>query len=411
MLQTERIATPKTMQIRTLLHYLLFGNRQAILAIAANRHALWLGFLFVVSAGFAREYDGEDLLHEPWHLLIPVASSLAASLGLFTLTYGLAVWRGDRFRLFFRRYLSFLGLFWFTAPLAWLYAIPYERFLGPGEAVQANLVTLGLVSVWRVALMIRVLVVLMNHSAVAAIVLVLFFGDVLALILMNFLPIPIIDIMGGVRLSEGERVLRNLAATTCLFAGCSFPALLFATLFGAVKTRPRWELLPIETPSPLPSRGLRVLAVMSVTVWVVILPFTQPEQWLRFQVERAFKEGRIDDALAIMSAHQRNQFPPHWTPPPLRLDWAADGRPPLLDVLEAIETNEVAPWVREAYLQKLAASFGLNYRAANRERFVDFMRRLPEASNLLDEYAKKPDASKEWVEEIRREMHLVPPNR
>jgi len=28
---------------------------------------------------FAREYDGEDLLHEPWHLLLPLVASLATS--------------------------------------------------------------------------------------------------------------------------------------------------------------------------------------------------------------------------------------------------------------------------------------------------------------------------------------------
>src|SRR5262245_51273237 len=45
--------------ITTLLRYLT-GSREAIVAIAGNRNALWVGFLFVLSAGFAREYDGED---------------------------------------------------------------------------------------------------------------------------------------------------------------------------------------------------------------------------------------------------------------------------------------------------------------------------------------------------------------
>jgi len=60
------------MGIGTLLRYLI-GDRKAILAIAGSRHSLWIGFLFVLSAGLAREYDGEDLLHEPWHALIPLA--------------------------------------------------------------------------------------------------------------------------------------------------------------------------------------------------------------------------------------------------------------------------------------------------------------------------------------------------
>ena len=50
-----------------------------------------------------------------------------------------------------------------TAPLAWLYAIPYERFLSPVGATRANLWTLGLVAAWRVLLIIRVLVVLLSY--------------------------------------------------------------------------------------------------------------------------------------------------------------------------------------------------------------------------------------------------------
>src|SRR5262245_18201075 len=99
------------MGIGTLLRYLI-GDRQAILAIAGSRHSLWIGFLFVLSAGLAREYDGEDLLHEPWYAVIPLAASLASSLLLFTLAYGLAVGKGESGHEAPRRYLTFLGLFW-----------------------------------------------------------------------------------------------------------------------------------------------------------------------------------------------------------------------------------------------------------------------------------------------------------
>src|SRR5919204_6475497 len=123
------------MPIRTLLRYLL-GDRQAIFVIAADRWALVLGFLFVLSAGFAREYDGEDLLHEPWHAVLPVGASLLTSFLLFSLTYGVAKAKGASGPPFLAAYGVFLSLFWVTAPLAWLYAIPYQRFLGPVEATQ-----------------------------------------------------------------------------------------------------------------------------------------------------------------------------------------------------------------------------------------------------------------------------------
>ena len=112
--------------VGTLARYLA-GGREAILTIASSRHALWLGLLFVLSAGFAREYDGEDLLHEPGHLLLPLGASLVSSLLLFgVLSLGRATEEGEP--PWGLRYLSFLGLFWMTAPLAWLYAVPYELY-------------------------------------------------------------------------------------------------------------------------------------------------------------------------------------------------------------------------------------------------------------------------------------------
>src|SRR5262245_38898959 len=104
------------MTISTLIRYLM-GDREAILTLASTRHALWVGAVFVLSAGLAREYDGEDLLHEPWYLLIPFGASLASSFMLFGVAYGIAIAKGEPWRAFFPRYLSFLGLFWMTAPL------------------------------------------------------------------------------------------------------------------------------------------------------------------------------------------------------------------------------------------------------------------------------------------------------
>ena len=169
------------MGIRTLLRYLI-GDRSAILDIAASRRALWVGALFVLSAAFARDYDGEDLVHEPWYLVIPFGASILSSYFLFTFSY-LKVSTPDRGpRSFLAAYRSFLILFWMTALLAWLYAIPYERLLTPAQATAANLWTLGLVAVWRVALMVRVVSVLMGYTAVRAFFLVMAFADVVALL-------------------------------------------------------------------------------------------------------------------------------------------------------------------------------------------------------------------------------------
>lgn len=77
------------MSSKTLAQFLI-GNREAILRAASCPSALWVGLLFVFAAGIAREYDGEDLLHEPWHLLIPLAASLVSSAVLFLLVRWIA---------------------------------------------------------------------------------------------------------------------------------------------------------------------------------------------------------------------------------------------------------------------------------------------------------------------------------
>ena len=67
----------------------LLGSRDAITQIAVSPSALLIGALFTVSAGFAREYDGEDLLHEPWHALRPLGASLLSGTVLFGLIHGI----------------------------------------------------------------------------------------------------------------------------------------------------------------------------------------------------------------------------------------------------------------------------------------------------------------------------------
>ena len=46
--------------LRTLFGYLV-GHAASIRRVAGHPLSLWIGFAFVVAAGFAREYDGEDL--------------------------------------------------------------------------------------------------------------------------------------------------------------------------------------------------------------------------------------------------------------------------------------------------------------------------------------------------------------
>src|SRR5262249_39609344 len=103
---------------------------------------------------------------------------------------------------FWEQYLSLLGAFWMTAPLAWLYAVPYERFLSPHAAVDANLYTLGVVALWRLVLMVRIVEVCSGLRWSGAIFCVLFFSGVLATVAMVAylaLEMSVIPMMGGFR--------------------------------------------------------------------------------------------------------------------------------------------------------------------------------------------------------------------
>jgi hypothetical protein len=166
----------------------LAGRRSAILEVASNRGALIVGALLVLSAALARNYDQASLTNEPRRLLGPFAASLAISGPLFLTIYGIARWKGMESPGIGRAYLSFLGLYWMTAPLAWLYGIPYEAFLSPVEAVRANLWTLALVSAWRVALMVRVVSVVFNIRVRAAVPLVMLVADIAALTALHLVP-------------------------------------------------------------------------------------------------------------------------------------------------------------------------------------------------------------------------------
>ena len=136
----------------------LLGNRGAIERIAASRWGLWAGALLVASAGLARNYDHLFLLAEPEWILGPFGMSLFSAVLIWFM-----LWAGISFECAGKKgpaFRTFLTLFWLTAPCAWLYAIPAERFTDLLGATQWNFAFLIIVSVWRVALIVRAATVL-----------------------------------------------------------------------------------------------------------------------------------------------------------------------------------------------------------------------------------------------------------
>ncbi len=343
------------MKVSTLPRFLL-GSRSAILEVAASRVAIPVGVLLVVSAGLAREYDGEDLVHEPWHILRPLAASLVSGSLLFAIVAFAALAIRARKGTGtpptpLRAYLSFMGLFWMTAPLAWLYAIPYERMLSPVEAVEVNLWTLALVALWRVVLMSRVVGVVYGIGIVPAFFFVMLFADIVTFAAVSLAPTPIIDVMGGIRHSARDQLVADTTFLLQIYSVLSFPVWAIGALIALCRIQPDFPTLP--EPGSLPrSRSLYVFALASILAFAPLLIIAQPEQIRRHTAEGMLLSGRVAEGLAYMSRFESDDFPPQWEPPP-RLGYGED-RPPTRSIADAmaadLPTSWPAPWVAEIYV-------------------------------------------------------------
>lgn len=345
------------MGIRTVLRYLV-GSASAIGDIARNRNAVWVGLVFVISAGFAREYDGEYLLAEPWHLLAPIGASLVTSLILFTMletSFSTSAGAKSHDPPPLRGYRSFLGLYWMTAPLAWLYAVPVERMLDASGSVRANLALLGIVSLWRVLLMIRVVYVVYRRTVISSFFVVLLFGDLVAMAVFWLTPLPILSIMGGIRLTESEQIIQSVGFMVRFWGLVTLPVWFIGHTV-TIKRGARGDESPGrrflgDFSGGSVSKSLWAIAAMSVAIWFLVLPTTQREQRHRSIAEDSLRSGQIAEAIQYMSDRKQSDFPPHWDPPP-RIGYG-ERSPDLVDVLLLCEADSTSEWVREAYRDKL----------------------------------------------------------
>ena len=393
----------------TFVRFLLFRTA-AIQAIAASsKQALGIGFLLVISAGFAREYDGEWLFAEPWHLVIPLGASVLSSMVLYCMVYLVAKRRGDQQAAFLKNYASFLALYWWTAPLAWVYAIPVERFFSPVDAVGANLWFLFIVALWRVALMVKAIRVLWTASWFEAATVVLCFGDGLLQCALAFLPTPIVSIMGGIRLTEAEQLIRSTVFLLTFFGIIALFVLGILYLRMLMKSKPAWSWsLPIDR-QPV-SRGVWAAAIAFNVLGVALLPTSQYQQRNRYLAEWNLERGFIQEALTQMSELGQDQFPPHWDPPPR--PGYGDHHPPLDQVVSEIGSNPDVPrWVRETYAKKLIQIGSFPYTRVlhlsdlssdeQLHGMLDFIRSLDESMQPFAAAALATDAWKMLAEEKR----------
>ncbi len=331
----------------------LAGSRDAILALAAHRWTPLVGVLLCLSAGLARSYDGEDLLHEPYHALRPLGAAFVGATLLFLVVHATAVLgrkpekRGPGFRGWF----AFSGLYLMTAPLAWMYAVPWERLLDPVDAAKANLWTLGIVSLWRVVLISRVVQVLWGLSAAGAFVVVMLFADAAALIVLTQFDVPVINIMGGVRLEEREALINGVKAMVLFLGLITSPIWLIAGVGTILGDRPRFAFPPL---GGRPPRLALALAAASILLFTLPLPWTQPEQIARGRVDRLLAAGDAEAALRFVADRSPASFPPGWAPPrdgEYAYQWAGDSfvTPPDRAMAEGAPRS----WATAIYAERL----------------------------------------------------------
>jgi hypothetical protein len=270
-----------------------------------------------------------------------------------------------RFRMALRRdadrpkilagFRAFLGLFWMTAPLAWLYAIPYEHFLSDFGAAQARVNTLGLVAPWRVLLMSRIIAVITESWFLGSLAIVMFFADAAVLAALSSLPDPLIKLMSGAQLSGRDQLILGWTFMARFMGFLSMPIWAITGLIALFAMRMKWKpRIASVAPRKWPG-GAFYMAVGSLVFWIALLPITQPPLRLRSRLEAELRAGKIDEALAEMSVRNPRDFPPHWDPPPRPA--YDDNMPPLLDVMESIVRHPPAAWIRESYLRKFEGTY------------------------------------------------------
>lgn len=354
----------------------LFGRRQAIETIARSRAALPTGIILVLLTSIARNYDQTWLLENPLRWLF---GSLLFSVVSGSVLYAFA-WCGMLWRSGEREnpgpgsaggWACFMGLFWLTAPIAWLYAIPVERFLGDVDAARANVALLAAVSLWRVLLMARVFQVLARAPFLMALFWVLVVASAETLVVFFFgggIAKAVMAGMGGMRNSPAEEVLLRAMGTAFNGALLVFLISLFCALFWP--GRLPLASLPVPQPGRLPWKFLLAAAVF----WIAVAILPQRELARTVAYQRLIEAGEHRKALEYLNARKPEDFAPARSLPPLPYERSLFEQ---LPSLIAASTEQDVPWVREHLMRRLDE---MATHLGNRWRSRGVLRELPDMS-------------------------------
>lgn len=404
------------MNSRTILLY-LFGHAGAIREVAQSRAAFVTGLVLVLITTIPRNYDqtfiGNDMAR--W-LFASLLFSLVSGTWLYGVAYGwLARWRmGAEDRTdadFFSGWRCFMGLFWLTAPIAWLYALPVDRFLDSVTATHANVTLLAVVSLWRVLLMARVLQVLCGAPFLAALVWVLLAAGVEVFAVGIFNPAlskSIMAGMGGMRNSPEEEI--QLAAYSSAM-GAAFYGTPVALVLAFVLRPKGLRSFPVQQPASVPV----VLLVALAVAWGAVAVSPQMEVVRTSKARRLVDAGKFREAVDYLAAHQPGDFAPAVPLPPKTFERATfDQLPGVIGALQPVDPV----WVKQAMIKKLdemvshsGPKFGAPRDRSDRVKFIEWVGHgnwaysaKPEGFvAMLDGLARLPEG-KDWLN--RNEPYL-----
>lgn len=307
------------MNTRTLCKF-LWGHADAIRTVASSRSAIWTGVALVLLTAFARNYDQTFILEKPFLWFFgPLLFSLVSGTWIFLICYGLCARRlmvdsdGHKPPLW-SAWPSFMGLFWMTAPIAWLYALPVERFFDSLTAAKANLWLLAVVSLWRVLLMARVFQVICCVPYARTILWVIVAAGIEVLVITVFggelLAKRIMAGMGGMRNSPEEEIL--LQAMGNALGGALLAVPVAITILGVWRWHGSARLFPERSPAKIPV----VLLIMVGMGFVVMSIPAQSKLHRNYQLEQLIAREEMRAAIEYMNRHLPADFAPARPLPP-----------------------------------------------------------------------------------------------
>jgi len=299
----------KTEIIDVLKFYL--GFKEATIKVATTKHIFWVACLLVVSAALARNYDHHLLLSNPIWIGGPFFMAFFSSALIFSvLRVACRIpLRSEEQSFPGANFLAWIKCFFLTAPLAWLYGIPYESFVDILTATKLNFATLLLVSLWRVYIMGQVAHYLYKIHALKAYCVMLVPASLEMLFGSFYQNLNIVGIMGGLRLSEKDQLLANLTSfVTVTSFWVLVGSLFFAVLLMVIHSQKAQYFSKEVNRSP--SRNMLIATVASIMVFLATAFYFQPKLSNVKTLRRLLVEDQYSSAVEFLNKNDEKSFPP-----------------------------------------------------------------------------------------------------